>query len=84
MRPFVGVKPGATLAVAMGTSLESAVQRLVEAGLDELVVTDGRGQPVGQLALKSIIATMVTSTVSEASPVVQSRAVPEATRLTED
>ena len=73
MRPIVQVKGGATLTVPMGTSLESAVKRLVEAGFDELVVTDRQGQPVGQLALKSIIATMVTSAVSEESQVVQPR-----------
>jgi glycine betaine/proline transport system ATP-binding protein len=73
MRPIVQVKGGATLTVPMGTSLESAVKRLVEAGFDELVVTDSQGQPVGQLALKSIIATMVTSAVSEESQVVQPR-----------
>ena len=84
MRPFVRVKAGATLAVPMGTSLESAVKRLVEAGFDELVVTDNQGQPVGQLALKSIIATMVTSTVSEESQVVQLRAVAKVTRLAEE
>jgi glycine betaine/proline transport system ATP-binding protein len=84
MRPFVRVKAGATLAVTMGTSLESAVKRLVEAGLDELVVTDSQGQPVGQLALKSIIATMVTSTVSEESQVVQLRAAAKVTRLAEE
>jgi glycine betaine/proline transport system ATP-binding protein len=84
MRPFVRVKAGATLAVTLGTSLESAVKRLVEAGLDELVVTDNQGQPVGQLALKSIIATMVTSTVSEESQVVQLRAVAKVTRLAEE
>ncbi|NWA29779.1 glycine betaine/L-proline ABC transporter ATP-binding protein [Pseudomonas gingeri] len=78
MSPFVQVKAGATLAVPTGTSLESAVKRLVEAGLDELVVTDSQGQPVGQLALKSIIATMVTSTVSEASPVPQAKNVARA------
>jgi glycine betaine/proline transport system ATP-binding protein len=83
MRPFVRVKAGATLTVPMGTSLESAVKRLVEAGLDELVVTDSQGLPVGQVALKSIIATMVTSTVSEESQVVQLRAAPQATRLIE-
>jgi len=73
MRPIVQVKGGATLTVPMGTSLESAVKRLVKAGFDELVVTDSQGQPVGQLALKSIIATMVTSAVSEESQVVQPR-----------
>jgi glycine betaine/proline transport system ATP-binding protein len=78
MRPIVQVKVGATLAVPMGTSLESAVKKLVEAGLDELVVTDSQGQPVGQLALKSIIATMVTSTVSEESQVVQPRVTSKA------
>ncbi|MGH8332454.1 MAG: hypothetical protein ACRER3_22460, partial [Pseudomonas fluorescens] len=84
MRPFVRAKAGATLAVPMGTSLESAVKRLVEAGFDELVVTDIQGQPMGQLALKSIIATMVTSTVSEESQVVQLRAVAKVTRLAEE
>jgi glycine betaine/proline transport system ATP-binding protein len=71
MQPLTRVKPGATLAVAVGTSLETAVKRLVEAGLDELVVTDSQGQAVGQLALKSIIATMVTSTVGEEASAVQ-------------
>ena len=78
MRPLVQVKAQAALAVPLGTSLESAVKRLVEAGVDELVVTDSQGQPVGQLALKSIIATMVTSTVSEASSVAPSRSVAQA------
>ena len=77
MRPFVRVKAGATLSVPLGTSLESAVKQLVEASLDELVVTNDQGVPVGQLALKSIIATMVTSTVSEAPQVVQLRAAPK-------
>jgi glycine betaine/proline transport system ATP-binding protein len=74
MRPFVRVKPGATLAMPVGTSLESAVKRLVEAGLDEMVVTNDQGQPVGQLALKSIIATMVTSTISEESRITEASA----------
>ncbi|MFW0755524.1 ATP-binding cassette domain-containing protein [Pseudomonas sp. H11T01] len=74
MRPFIRVKTGATLAVLMRTSLESAVKPLVEAGLDELVVINSQGEPVGQLVLKSIIATMVTSTVSEESQAVQVKA----------
>jgi glycine betaine/proline transport system ATP-binding protein len=65
MTPFIRVKAGARLAVPMDTSLESAVKLLVEANLDELVVTNSQAQPVGQLTLKSILMTMVTSAVTE-------------------
>jgi len=75
---------GRANAVPIGTSLEAAVKRLVDAGRYELVVTDSQGQPVGQLALKSIIATMVTSTVSEESQVIQLRSAAKATRLAEE
>jgi len=77
MRPFIQVKAGPTLTVPLGTSLESAVKRLVEAGLDELVVTDPQGQPAGQLGLKAIIATMVTSTASETPPEVEAKVAEE-------
>ncbi|WP_397453885.1 CBS domain-containing protein [Pseudomonas sp. NA-150] len=49
----------------MDTSLESAVKRLMEANLDELLVINRQGQPVGQLTLKSIMTTMVSSAVSK-------------------
>jgi glycine betaine/proline transport system ATP-binding protein len=65
MTAFVRVKGGAKLVVPVGTSLELAVKLLMEANLDELVITDRQGQPVGQLTLKSIITTMVTSVITE-------------------
>jgi glycine betaine/proline transport system ATP-binding protein len=68
MRPFVGVKSTARLALPNCTLLENALKQLVESGLDELIVTNGQGQPVGQVALKSIIATMVTASSPEETP----------------
>ncbi|MDB5981504.1 MAG: glycine betaine/L-proline transporter ATP-binding protein [Pseudomonas sp.] len=65
MTPFIRAKAGVKLAVPMDTSLESAVKLLVEANLEELVVTNRQAQPVGQLTLKSILMTMVTSAVTE-------------------
>ncbi|VVM59255.1 hypothetical protein PS862_03966 [Pseudomonas fluorescens] len=48
------------------------------------MVTDGREQPLEQLVLKSIIATMVTSTFGEQVPVVQSGVTPKTTWLVEE
>ncbi|MGV8919358.1 MAG: ATP-binding cassette domain-containing protein, partial [Pseudomonas sp.] len=66
MTPLVSVNAGARLAVPMDTSLECAVKRLIEADLDELLVVNRQGQPVGHLTLKTIMTTMVSSVVNEA------------------